>query len=96
MVLKAPIDGSAPPEPLATASGDTLPLGAGSSFTVTDGHVYWVGGGALRRASVLGGDPEEFAIATTTFHNGIVACPGGVCWTDSNHGTLMRFVACAP
>jgi hypothetical protein len=95
-VLKAPIDGSAPPEMVVTASGDALHLGAGSSFAVTDGYVYWVGGSALRRAPVLGGDPEEFATATTTFHNGIIACPGGICWTDSTHGTLMRFVACSP
>ena len=95
-VLKAPIDGSAPPEMMVTASGDMISLGTGSSFAVTDGYVYWVGGGALRRMPALGGDPEVFVTPTTTFHNGIVACPGGVCWTDSNQGTLMRFVACSP
>jgi hypothetical protein len=27
---------------------------------------------------------------------GLVACPGGACWTDAATGKVMRFVACAP
>jgi hypothetical protein len=91
-VMKAPSDGSTPPEVLASAQA--FPL----SVAVSDGNVYWTRAlaGHLARMSVLGGAVESVVDSDVSAQSSVIACPGGVCWTDYAHGTVRRFVACSP
>jgi hypothetical protein len=46
------------------------------------------------RYPLAGGPPTT--IASGVFVDGLVACPGGVCWTDALHGAVMRYEDCSP
>jgi hypothetical protein len=100
-VMTVPLDGSS--SPAVFASGQ-----AWAGVVAVDAtSVYWGGGtldsddstsvdpGAVMRSSVGGGAPEMIFPASVIF-NGLILCPGGVCWSDAAAGTVMRFTACSP
>jgi hypothetical protein len=104
-VMKVPLDGST--DPVTFASGQLFPMVVVSDTT----SVYWGGGvfdpqgppggtdinaTAVRRAPLLGGAPETIFPSSVISSNGLIVCPGGVCWSDAHAGTVMRFTACSP
>lgn len=88
--------------PVLLASGQTWARGVAESL----GNVYWAGGlgpppmggdsypGPVTRVGASSSTPQ--IVSPGTIAGGIVACSGGICWTDEEAGTVMRFAECVP
>lgn len=99
-VWKQRLDGSSGPVKITTQLFPRL-------LAVEGPSVYWGGGvmdsqnqaaawpTAVSVDSSVGTGPETI-LSSVINGAGLIACPGGVCWTDAATGKVMRFVACSP